>query len=96
MGRLATDASRDEVVGSFDDFEPEVRALVKVNPLRTLASRASLRNVTQLCEKPSKWALHVVEPLPFCVRKRVALIGDAVRSHPHLCDGMFLLINDAP
>jgi len=32
----------------------------------------------QLCEKPSKWALHVVKPLPFCVRNRVALIGDAV------------------
>ena len=33
----------------------------------------------QLCENPSKWALHVVKPLPFCVRNRVALIGDAVR-----------------
>ena len=33
----------------------------------------------QFCEKPSKWALHVVKPLPFCVRNRVALIGDAVR-----------------
>ncbi|KAG6380303.1 hypothetical protein JVT61DRAFT_8412 [Boletus reticuloceps] len=32
---------------------------------------------TLLCGKLSKWALHVVKPLPFCVRKRVALIGDA-------------------
>ncbi|KAF8128576.1 hypothetical protein EV363DRAFT_1339975 [Boletus edulis] len=31
----------------------------------------------ELCEKPSKWALHVVKPLPFCIQNRVGLIGDA-------------------
>ncbi|KAF8128574.1 hypothetical protein EV363DRAFT_1451570 [Boletus edulis] len=36
-----------------------------------------VRTLVKLCEKPSKWVLHVVKPLPFCVRKSVALIGDA-------------------
>ena len=34
-GRWVGDASRDDVVNPFHDFEPDVRALVKVNPHRT-------------------------------------------------------------
>ncbi|KAH0831273.1 hypothetical protein J3R83DRAFT_13908 [Lanmaoa asiatica] len=58
-GHWVPDASRDELVEYFDNFEPDARTVVKH------------------CEKPSKWALHVVKPLPFCARKRVAIIGDA-------------------
>ena len=84
-GRWVVDASRDEIVDRFDDFERDVRALVKVDPLYHIIG-TSLNSVAQLCEEPSKWALHVLDPLPFCARKRVALIGDAVCSCSHLRD----------
>ncbi|KAF8424451.1 FAD/NAD(P)-binding domain-containing protein [Boletus edulis BED1] len=77
-GHWVSDATHDEVVEYFEDFEPDVRTLVK------------------LCEKPSKWALHVVKPLPFCVRKRVALIGDACHAMtPHYGAGAGQAIDDA-
>ncbi|KAG6379291.1 hypothetical protein JVT61DRAFT_11746 [Boletus reticuloceps] len=55
-----------------------------------------VRTLVKLCEKPSKWALHVVKPLPFCVRKRVALIGDACHAMtPHYGAGAGQAIDDA-
>ena len=77
-GHWVSDGSREELVKSFDDFEPDLRELVKVGSLHTDQICQSKQDPPQLCEKPSKWALHVVKPLPFCVRKRAALIGDAV------------------
>ncbi|KAF8558630.1 FAD/NAD(P)-binding domain-containing protein [Imleria badia] len=77
-GRWVSDATRDELVEYFDDFEPDARTVVK------------------LCEKPSKWAVHVLKPLPFCVRNRVALIGDACHAMtPHFAAGAVQAIDDA-
>ncbi|KAI9567709.1 hypothetical protein HD554DRAFT_2205351 [Boletus coccyginus] len=77
-GRWVSDASREELVGYFDSFEPDARKVIK------------------LCEKPSKWALHVVKPLPFCVRNKVALIGDACHAMtPHFGAGAGQAIDDA-
>ena len=78
-GHWVSDATRDELVECFDSFEPDVRALVKVSSLHTEQTGFVQTHMMQLCQKPSKWALHVVKPLPFCVRNRVALIGDSVR-----------------
>ncbi|KAI0666040.1 hypothetical protein C8Q78DRAFT_995036 [Trametes maxima] len=36
--------------------------------------------MTQLVEKPSLWAIHVIEDLPFSVSGSVALMGDAVHA----------------
>ncbi|KAI0640657.1 hypothetical protein C8Q79DRAFT_1004238 [Trametes meyenii] len=36
--------------------------------------------MTQLVEKPSLWAIHVIENLPFSVSGNVALMGDAVHA----------------
>ncbi|KAF8128577.1 hypothetical protein EV363DRAFT_1339980 [Boletus edulis] len=77
-GHWMSNATRDELVEYFNDFEYDVRTLVK------------------LCEKPSKWALHVVKPLPFCVRDRVALIGDASHAMmPYFGAGAGQAIDDA-
>jgi len=77
-GHWVSDATRDELVECFDNFEPDARTVVK------------------LCEKPSKWALHVVKPLPFCVRNRVALIGDACHAMaPYMGAGAGQAIDDA-
>jgi len=77
-GRWVSDATRDELVEYFEDFEPDARAVIN------------------LCEKPSKWALHVVKPLPFCVRNRVALIGDACHAMaPSMGAGANQAIDDA-
>ncbi|KAG8216144.1 hypothetical protein J3R82DRAFT_8148 [Butyriboletus roseoflavus] len=54
------------------------------------------RTLVELCDKPSKWALHAVKPLPFCVRKKVALIGDACHAMtPHFGAGAGQAIDDA-
>ncbi|KAF8558599.1 FAD/NAD(P)-binding domain-containing protein [Imleria badia] len=77
-GHWVSDATREELVGYFENFEPHVRSLVKV------------------CDKPSKWALHTVKPLPFCTRNRVALIGDAAHAMtPHFGAGAVQAIDDA-
>ncbi|KAI9567710.1 hypothetical protein HD554DRAFT_2173110 [Boletus coccyginus] len=77
-GCWVSDASREELVKYFDDFEPDARTVLK------------------LCEKPSKWALHVVKPLPFCARNRVALIGDACHAMPpNFAAGAVQAIDDA-
>ncbi|KAF8558565.1 FAD/NAD(P)-binding domain-containing protein [Imleria badia] len=77
-GRWVSDATRDELVEHFDDFEPDVRT------------------VLELCEKPTKWALHVVKPLPFCARNRVALVGDACHAMTnHFGAGTVQAIDDA-
>jgi len=50
----------------------------------------------QHCEKPSKWAVHMVNELPFCVRERVAILGDASHAMtPHLSSGAGQAIEDA-
>jgi len=77
-GNWVSDATRDELVGLFDDFESDPRTVIK------------------LFKQPSKWALHVVKPLPFCTRKRVALIGDACHAMtPHFAAGAGQAIEDA-
>ncbi|KAF8558629.1 FAD/NAD(P)-binding domain-containing protein [Imleria badia] len=77
-GHWVSNATRDELVEYFDDFEPDARTVVK------------------LCDKPSKWALHVVKPLPFCVRNRVGLIGDACHAMtPQYGAGSVQAIDDA-
>ena len=37
---------------------------------------------TQCIEAPTRWAIHVVEDLPFAAFGSVALLGDAVRRFP--------------
>ncbi|KAG9308291.1 hypothetical protein JVU11DRAFT_12054 [Chiua virens] len=77
-GHWVSETASGELIGRFDVFEPDARALIK------------------LCEKPSKWALHVLKPLPFWVRKRVALIGDAAHAMtPHFGAGAGQAIYDA-
>ncbi|KAN0094543.1 hypothetical protein V8E55_002830 [Tylopilus felleus] len=77
-GHWVSDATREDLVEYFEDFEPDTREVIK------------------LCEKPSKWALHTVKPLPFCVRNRVALIGDASHAMtPHFGGGAVQAIDDA-
>jgi len=77
-GNWVSSATRDELVGLFDDFESDPRTVVK------------------FFEQSSKWALHVVKPLPFCTRNRVALIGDACHATtPHFGAGAGQAIEDA-
>ncbi|KAI8992893.1 FAD/NAD-P-binding domain-containing protein [Trametes punicea] len=46
--------------------------------------------------KPTKWAIHELKPLPFCVQGRIALLGDAAHAMtPHQGAGAGQAIEDA-
>ncbi|KAH7915889.1 hypothetical protein BJ138DRAFT_1122229 [Hygrophoropsis aurantiaca] len=50
----------------------------------------------QCCEKPSRWALHVVNQVPVCTSARVAILGDACHAMaPHFGAGAGQAIEDA-
>ncbi|EIW81164.1 FAD/NAD(P)-binding domain-containing protein [Coniophora puteana RWD-64-598 SS2] len=54
------------------------------------------RSLVELCEKPSRWAVHVVGPLPFWTRGHVVILGDAAHATtPHLGAGAGQAIDDA-
>ncbi|KIJ64574.1 hypothetical protein HYDPIDRAFT_90107, partial [Hydnomerulius pinastri MD-312] len=55
-----------------------------------------IQTLVNALEKPSRWALHVIKPLPFCVSGRIAILGDAVHAmEPHLGAGAGQAIEDA-
>lgn len=77
-GHWASDVSPEELEEAYQDFEPDVKHLLKC------------------AEKPSRWALHVVNELPLFTCDRVALIGDASHAMtPHFGAGAGQSIEDA-
>ncbi|KAJ8597701.1 hypothetical protein M405DRAFT_296659 [Rhizopogon salebrosus TDB-379] len=54
------------------------------------------KNLLKLFERPSRWALHVVNELPLFTSERVALIGDACHAMtPYMAAGAGMAIEDA-
>lgn len=77
-GHWVADASPEELEEAYQDFEPDVKCLLKC------------------AEKPSRWALHVVNELPLFTYGRVALIGDASHAMtPHFGAGAGQSMEDA-
>ncbi|KAH7928888.1 FAD/NAD(P)-binding domain-containing protein [Leucogyrophana mollusca] len=77
-GHWVTDVLEEELMRSFEDYEPQVQTLL------------------QCCEKPSRWALHVVNELPLSTSGRVAIMGDACHAMtPHFGAGAGQAIEDA-
>jgi len=55
-----------------------------------------VRQLVELCERPSRWALHVTEDLPFYTSGNAVLIGDAAHAmEPHIGAGAGQAIEDA-
>ncbi|KAG1752199.1 hypothetical protein EDB19DRAFT_1627833 [Suillus lakei] len=82
-GRWVSDASLEELEEAYQDFEPDVKRLLKATCL-------------QCSENPSRWALHMVNELPLSTCNGVALIGDASHAmRPHLGAGAGQAIEDA-
>ncbi|KAI0749595.1 hypothetical protein C8Q80DRAFT_1269451 [Daedaleopsis nitida] len=76
-GKWVTEVSRDEMISlGLDGWEPEVQEMLQVES----RTRARALSATQFeVQNPIRWAIHVVDNLPFAqVSGRVALVGDAV------------------
>lgn len=71
-----TDVSETEIMDQFEDWEIRARALAKV--IISLCLSFPFLTPLQCVEKPSRWALHTLRPLPRYVDGRVVLLGDAV------------------
>jgi salicylate hydroxylase len=79
-GRWVSDVSPEELEKVYQDFEPDVKHLLKVDIWSCCLRCLRLMSIFSQCtEKLSRWALHVVNELPLFTCDRVALIGDAVR-----------------
>jgi len=70
--------SLEEVEEAYQDFEPDAKRLLNVIFLGRVIYAVTDGYFSQCFEKPSRWALHVVNELPLFACDRVALIGDAV------------------
>ena len=76
------DVSEQEILDQFEDWDIRARALVKVSDDILVVLFFLFLTPSQCVERPSRWALHSLRPLPHYVDGRVALLGDAVSSVP--------------
>ena len=74
------DVSEKEILDQFEDWEIHSRALVKVSDTILVACFPPFLTPLKCVEKPSRWALHILRPLPHYADGRVVLLGDAVSS----------------
>lgn len=74
------DVSEKEILDQFEDWEIRCRALVKVSDVILVAYFLPFLMLLQCVENPSRWALHILRPLPYYADGRVVLLGDAVSS----------------
>jgi salicylate hydroxylase len=70
-----------ELSDQFQDFEPEVQALLKVRISHNSSDPSWNGNSTlanlKCIDKSSRWAIYDLEPLAFWSKGRVTLLGDA-------------------
>jgi salicylate hydroxylase len=72
------DVSEQEILDQCEDWEVRARALIKVSDYTLVVYFFFFLTPSQCVERPSRWALHSIRPLPHYVDGRVALLGDAV------------------
>lgn len=80
-GPWASECDNQELLDHFSRWEPDVVNVVKVSSQRHTDFLTSITFVKRI-DKPLKWAVHEVRPLPFYVQGSVALLGDAVHCGP--------------
>ncbi|KAK1217832.1 hypothetical protein PQX77_019505 [Marasmius sp. AFHP31] len=97
-GPKVTDVSTAELVEHFQNWELDLINVLKVIIGRALDYGALivLAVCRQVIEKPSRWAIHVIDQLPHSVTGHVALLGDAAHAMtPHQGVGGGQAIEDA-
>lgn len=86
-GPWVTDCAQDELLQCFSGWEPEVTEMFKVCLSLSSYDRAHeccvCADNSQCVEKPTRWAIHQLRPLPLYTLGRVALLGDAVSDSKH-------------
>lgn len=65
-------------MSAYSGWEPEVDQMLSVCPRSFLTRIVLFIVLCQCVEKPTIWAIHVIEDLPYTVHDRVAIMGDAV------------------
>ena len=72
------DAKKEDVLSAYSGWEPEVDQMLSVRSRSFLTGVVEFIAWWQCAEKPTIWAIHVIEDLPYSVHGRVAIMGDAV------------------
>lgn len=83
-GKWAEEAPTEEIFELLEGWEQEVQDMVQVRCFRPQSQVYLAKSPWFQCvEKPTRWVVNMIANLPFSVRGRVAILGDAVST---ICD----------
>ena len=77
-GMFMEERPREELLEHFEGWDEEVQQLLQVCAACSVLILCIYTHPLQCVDKPTRWAIHALDPLPQYVHDRVVLLGDAV------------------